>query len=96
MFCGASVLSNWRRPDHTKIEELRNRLTPETPRAIGDYVLRVAQRFGFAYASWMDVDFTVQEANIGYPADSVLMKKLCEKAHHVLAFLQAKKKAYVP
>lgn len=96
VFCGASVLPNWHCPDHTKIEELRNRLTPETHRAIGDHVLRVAHRFGFADASWMDVDSTVQEANIGYPADSVLMKKLCEKAHHVLTFLQAKKKAYVP
>lgn len=44
----------------------------------------------------MDVDCTVQEANISYPADSILMKKLCEKAHHVLAFLKEKKKAYVP
>lgn len=96
VFCGASVLPKWRCPDHTKIEELRNRLTPETHRAIGDHVLRIAHRFGFADASWMDVDSTVQEANIGYPADSVLMKKLCEKAHHVLAFLKEKKKAHVP
>ncbi len=96
VFYGKSVLPNWRCPDHTKIEELRNRLTPETHRAIGEYVLTVAHRFGFADASWMDVDSTVQEANIGYPADSVLMKKLCEKAHHVLEFLQTTKKAYVP
>jgi IS5 family transposase len=96
VFCGKSVLPDWRCPDHTKIEELRNRLTPATHRAIGDYVLRVAHRFGFADASWMDVDSTVQEANIGYPADSVLMKKLCEKAHQVLAFLKEKKQSYVP
>ena len=31
----------------------------------------------------MDVDSTVQEANIAYPADSVLMKKLCESRQAV-------------
>lgn len=96
VFCGQSVLPAWRCPDHTKIEELRNRLTPDTHRAIGEYVLRVAQGHGFADASWMDVDSTVQEANISYPADSILMKKLCEKAHRVLRFLKEKKKACVP
>jgi IS5 family transposase len=95
VFCGKSVLPNWRCPDHTKIEELRNRLSPETHRAIGAYVLRVAHGFGFADPSWMDVDSTVQEANISYPADSLLMKKLCEKADHVLRFLK-QKKTYVP
>jgi IS5 family transposase len=96
VFCGQSVLPKWRCPDHTKIEELRNRLTPETHRAIGEYVLRVAQGHGFADASWLDVDSTVQEANVSYPADSILMKKLCEKAHRVLKFLRERKKAYVP
>jgi IS5 family transposase len=96
VFCGKSVLANWRCPDHTKIEELRNRLTPDIHRAIGDYVPRVAQGYGFADASWMDVDSTVQEANISYPADSILMKKLCEKAHRILKFLREKKKTYVP
>lgn len=75
VFCGKSVLPDWRCPDHTKIEELRNRLTPETHRAIGEYVLRVAHRFGFADASWMDVDSTVQEANISYPADSEAVRE---------------------
>lgn len=96
VFCGKSVLPHWRCPDHTKIEEWRNRLTPDTHRAIGDHVLRVAQGYGFADASWMDVDSTVQEANISYPADSILMKKLCEKAHRILGFLREKKKTYVP
>ena len=96
VFCGRSVLPEWRCPDHTKIEELRNRLTPDTHRAIGEYVLRVAQGYGFADASWLDVDSTVQEANVSYPADSVLMRKLCEKAHRVLKFLRDRKKSYLP
>jgi IS5 family transposase len=90
VFCGQSVLPTWRCPDHTKIERFRNRLSAQTHRAIGEYVLQVAQQHGFADASWMDVDSTVQEANISYPADSTLMKKLCEKAHKVLQYLQQK------
>jgi IS5 family transposase len=95
VFCGRSVLHNWHCPDHTKIEAFRNRLSAETHRAIGEYVLQVAHGVGFADVSWMDVDSTVQEANISYPADSTLMRKLCEKAHRVLTFLK-EKKAYVP
>lgn len=96
VFCGRSVLPAWRCPDHTKIEELRNRLTAQTHKAINDYIVTVARRFGFADASWMDVDSTVQEANIAYPADSTLMKKLAEKGHRVLEFLRDKRKARVP
>lgn len=96
VFCGSGVVPNWRCPDHTKIEELRNRLSPATHKAIGDYVLTVAHGFGFADVSWMDIDSTVQEANISYPADATLMKKLCEKANHVLAFLKERKPAVVP
>jgi len=95
VFCGKSVLPDWRCPDHTKIEELRNRLSPETHKAIGHYVVQVATQAGFADAAWMDIDSTVQEANIAYPADATLMKKLCEKAHHVLAFLKERKKTVV-
>lgn len=42
VFCGKFVLPDWRCPDHTKIEELRNRLSPETHQAIGHYVVQVA------------------------------------------------------
>src|SRR5437867_377597 len=30
VFCGFGLLENWRCPDHTKIEEFRNRLSPDT------------------------------------------------------------------
>lgn len=96
VFCGRSVLPHWHCPDHTKIEALRNRLTAQTHKAINDYVVTVAARFGFADAAWMDVDSTVQEANISYPADSTLMKKLAEKAHHALEFLRETRKVKVP
>jgi hypothetical protein len=96
VFCGRGVLRHWRCPDHTKIEELRNRLSPDTHKAIGHYVVQTAQRHGFADATWMDVDSTVQEANMAYPADATLMKKLGEKSHRVLAFLKEKVKKIVP
>lgn len=90
VFCGRTIVPGWRCPDHTKIEKMRNRLSVNTHKAIGHYVLQLAHRKGFANASWMDVDSTVQEANIAYPADACLMKKLSEKAHRVLTFLKDK------
>jgi len=57
-------------PDHTKVEEFRNRLTPKTHQKIGVFVVKVAHELGFADPSWMDVDSTVQEANIAYPSDA--------------------------
>src|SRR5690606_25365746 len=58
--------------------------------------VKIARELGFADPSWMDVDSTVQEANIAYPSDATLMKKLSEKAHKVLDYLKDKKKQYVP
>lgn len=96
VFCGYGLLENWRCPDHTKIEAFRNRLSPDTHNAIGRCVLDVAVKLGIADPSWMDVDSTVQEANIAYPSDATLMKKLSEKCHHVLSFLRTKAKKYLP
>ena len=96
IFTGFGIVYRWHCPDHTKIEEFRNRLVPETHQKIGHYVLAIAQAQGFADASWMDIDSTVQEANVAYPADSTLMKKLSEKCHRVLEYIKSKKKAYAP
>jgi transposase, IS5 family len=96
VFCGRTIVSKWKCPDHTKIEEFRNRLSPETQQKIGAVVVKTAQELGFADPSWMDVDSTVQEANISYPSDAGLMKKLSEKAYKVLEYLKAKKKQYLP
>lgn len=95
-FCGKGIVSRWKCPDHTKIEEFRNRLTPETHKKIGDYILQLAHQLGFADPSWMDVDSTVQEANIAYPSDATLMKKLSEKCKKVLDYLVFTGKKYLP
>jgi hypothetical protein len=96
VFCGYGVVVQWTGPDHTKVEEFRNRLSPATHKQIGDYVLQVAACLGFADPRWMDLDSTVQEANIAYPADAQLMRKLAQKCVKVLAFVKKAKKKYVP
>jgi IS5 family transposase len=96
LFTGFGILRRWKCPDHTKIEEFRNRIGAETHKQIGHYVLTVAEAEGFADASWMDIDSTVQEANMAYPADATLMKKLSEKCHKAIAFLKANRKTYAP
>jgi hypothetical protein len=63
----------------------RNRLSPATHQQIGEAVLQVAHALGFADPTWMDVDSTVQETNIAYPADAQLMRKLAYKGAKVLA-----------
>jgi len=96
VFCGRGVIARWKCPDHTKVEEFRNRLSPETHQRIGVFVVKVAREMGFADPSWMDVDSTVQEANIAYPSDASLMRKLSEKAHKVLEYMRTKGKKYLP
>jgi len=96
VFCGYGQLEKYRCPDHTKIEEFRNRLQPQTHKKVGDYVLQVAHTLGFADPSWVDIDSTVQEANIAYPSDATLMQKLATKAHKVLHFMKGVSKNLVP
>jgi len=88
VFCGWSVVDNWHCPDHTKIERFRNRLSPETQHTLVNAILKIAERHGFADPSRMDVDSTVQEANISYPSDARLLVKLAEKGLRVVEGLQ--------
>ncbi len=90
VFCGYGAVPGWTCPDHTKIETFRSRLSPETYKKIGDYVICVAQKLGFADTSWVDIDSTVQEANIAYPSDATLMQKLAQKARQVIDFIKSK------
>jgi IS5 family transposase len=68
LFCGYGLLKNWHAPDHTKIEAFRSRLTAETQRQLANLICQHAVRLGYANPSEFDVDSTVQEANITYPA----------------------------
>jgi transposase, IS5 family len=80
VFCGRTATLNWHAPDHTKLEKFRNRLSPATHHEIGTEVLKAALVAGFTKPDWMDVDSTVQEANISYPSDATLMMKVTQKA----------------
>ena len=92
VFCGKSLLSKWKCPDHSKVEEFRNRLSPCTHKKIAEYVLGLAVHKGFADASRVDIDSTVQEAKMAYPSDACLMRKLAQKCSKVLNFLREKTK----
>jgi transposase, IS5 family len=84
LFAGRNIVSKWKIPDHTRIEDFRSRLTPATHQRLSAVVVKFAHAAGFAKASWMDVDSTVQEANISYPADASLLLKLARKAEKLV------------
>ena len=68
LFCGFGILTKWHVPDHTKIETFRPRLTSETQRHLANMMSQQAVKLGFANPSELDVDSTVQGANIAYLA----------------------------
>ena len=90
VFCGKTVIDGWHCPDHTKIEEFRNRINPQTQQKVVSYVLKVATDLGFADPSRMDVDSTVQEAGMAYPSDAHLLTKLACKCKKVIAYIAGK------
>lgn len=90
LFAGFGIVSGWRMPDHTKIEEFRSRLSPETQRHLANETAKVAVTLGFGDPNDVDIDSTVQEANIAYPADANLMTKLAGLGRKVVDFLKAK------
>jgi transposase, IS5 family len=96
LFCGWGSVEPWHAPDHTKIEAFRSRLSPDTQRTLANEVTVWATKLGFADPAKMDLDSTVQEANISYPADAQLLRKLAQKCAKVLAFVKNAKKRYGP
>jgi transposase, IS5 family len=88
LFCGRGVVDHWRPPDHTKIEEFRSRLSPETQRQVANQVAVWATALGFADPSKMDVDSTIQAANIAYPSDAQLMVKMTLLVNKVWTYMK--------
>ncbi len=83
IFCGRYIVEGWHVPDHTKIEKFRSRLSRETQKRLANKIAFHAVKLGFSDCGKIDIDSTVQEANMIYPADSCLLKKLgimCKKA----------------
>lgn len=95
-FCGRSAVPGWHVPDHTATAKFRVRLQPETQRQLLVLVVKTAEARGLADPSWMDVDSTVQEANISYPSDATLMVKLAGMGKKVSDWLKKKTRGFVP
>ena len=76
LFCGLHLIKKWSCPDHTKIENFRSRLSPSTHKSICDYIVQLAVQSGYANSSHLDVDSTVQEANMSYPSDAHYNEKI--------------------
>lgn len=87
LFTGLALVKVWHCPDHTKIEDFRSRLQPETQRKIANLMAEHATQLGFADASNVDIDSTIQEANMQYPADSQLLCKLAGMAKTAAAYM---------
>jgi IS5 family transposase len=96
LFCGVNIVEEWCAPDHTKIEEFRNRLSPETQRSIANEITKIAVTLGFADPTQTDFDSTVQEANISYPSDATLMTKLAGLGKKVVDYLKEKIRGFIP
>ena len=92
VFCGKTVVEKWHCPDHTKIEKFRNRLNPKTQQELVSCVVQVAKQLGFADPSKMDVDSTVQEANMTYPSDARLLTKLAQMSKKVIDYIKGQGK----
>jgi len=76
VFCGFGIVDKWHAPDHTKIEKFRSRLSPETQRLIANKAAKHAVDLGIAESKDVDIDSTVQEANMTYPTDAKMLRKL--------------------
>jgi hypothetical protein len=95
IFCGREIVENWHAPDHTKIEKFRSRLSAETQKKLANQIAVHAVKLGFANPSNLDIDSTVQEANMTYPADSVLLKNLGVISKKVANFLNETFNEYI-
>ena len=76
LFCGRAFMDKWHVPDHTKIESFRSRLKPETQRQLANMIAVNAAKVGLADSRDLDIDSTVQEANMTYPTDAKMLRKL--------------------
>lgn len=76
LFCGFDLLNKWHVPDHTKIEEFRSRLSAETQRTIANFIAIQSVKLKYANPANLDVDSTIQKANIQHPSITNLLIKL--------------------
>ena len=95
IFCGHDCVDKWHVPDHTKVEKFRSRLNPKTQQELANMVVKHAVRLGFGDCADIDIDSTIQEANMTYPSDVCLLKKLGHMANKTAKYLNAKLSEHV-
>jgi hypothetical protein len=88
IFCGKGAMKNWRCPDHTKIQTFRSRLTPKTQCALVNAIAKLAAKKGFAKPAYIDIDSTVQEPDMQYPATINLLAKTASLGRRVQKIIQ--------
>ena len=76
VFCGFGIVDKWHAPDHTKIENFRSRLSPDTQQKLANLLCKNGVDIGLSEAEDIDIDSTVQEANMTYPTDPKMLRKL--------------------
>lgn len=90
VFCGKTIVKNWHCPDHTKIEEFRSRLSPETQCFLANEVALLAAKKQFAKPENIDIDSTIQEPDMQHPSISNLLIKMAGMARNVQKLLVEK------
>ena len=88
IFCGYGIVEQWHSPDHTKIEKFRSRLSPGTQQQLANLMCKNAVDKGLAEAKDIDIDSTVQEANMTYPTDAKMLRKIGTVAWNVAQHLK--------
>jgi transposase, IS5 family len=90
MFCGKTIVKNWRCPDHTKIEEFRSRLSPATQCFLANEIAHIATKKRFAKPQHIDIDSTIQEPDMQYPSISNMLIKITGMGRRVQKLLMEK------
>ena len=88
IFCGLGIVDQWHCPDHTKIEAFRSRLSPDIQQKLANLMCKNAVDKGLAEPHDIDIDSTVQEANMTYPTDAKMLRKIGAVALHVAKHLK--------
>ena len=83
IFCGMGIVDSWHYPDHTKIETFRSRLSSDTQHKLANLMCKNAVDKGLAEPQDIDIDSTVQEANMTYPTDAKMLRKMGAVAFQV-------------
>lgn len=85
IFCGLKKSSQGL--DHSQYTRFRNRISEETAKKLSFLIIQSAEFHGHTDSTFMDIDSTVQEANICYPTDISMMRKIVQKSEKILNYL---------